>query len=131
MGLSFPRIEATGNYEVTGNVLLFPVRSKGDFWAVFCEYHLHSTVAPNSSFTIHMNVNLIFSGRSSAGGLWVGVANSVPPLTHQSKWYNTLWTARQEGAVSPKPAPSSPVGKQYKIITGPCRVHKAVNIYGL
>lgn len=35
MGLSLPRIEATGKYEVTGNVLLFPVRSKGEFWAVF------------------------------------------------------------------------------------------------
>jgi hypothetical protein len=23
---------------VTGNVLLFPVRSKGEFWAVFCKY---------------------------------------------------------------------------------------------
>jgi len=79
MGLSLPRIEATGKYEVTGNVLLFPVRSKGEFWAVFCEYHLHPTVAPNSSFTIHLNVNLTFSGRSSARGLWVGVTNSVPP----------------------------------------------------
>ena len=38
MGLSLPRIEATGSYEVTGNILLFPVRSKGEFWAVFCEY---------------------------------------------------------------------------------------------
>jgi hypothetical protein len=35
MGLSLPRIEATGKYEVTGNVLLFPVRSKGEFWAAF------------------------------------------------------------------------------------------------
>lgn len=35
MGLSLPRIEATGKYEVMGNVLLFPVRSKGEFWAVF------------------------------------------------------------------------------------------------
>jgi hypothetical protein len=38
MGLTLPRIEATGKYEVTGNILLFPVRSKGEFWAVFCEY---------------------------------------------------------------------------------------------
>ncbi|PNF31867.1 hypothetical protein B7P43_G07915 [Cryptotermes secundus] len=35
IGLSLPRIEATGKYEVAGNVLLFPVRSKGEFWAVF------------------------------------------------------------------------------------------------
>ena len=66
MGLSLPRIEATGKYEVTGNVLLFPVRSKGEFWAVFCEYHLDPTGAPNSSFTNHFNVNLTFSGHSSA-----------------------------------------------------------------
>ncbi|KDR14106.1 Protein takeout [Zootermopsis nevadensis] len=35
MGLALPRIEATGRYEVTGNILLFPVRSKGEFRAVF------------------------------------------------------------------------------------------------
>ncbi|XP_069682373.1 protein takeout-like [Periplaneta americana] len=35
MGLSLPRIEATGKYEVSGNILLFPVRSKGEFWAAF------------------------------------------------------------------------------------------------
>ncbi|XP_063224887.1 uncharacterized protein LOC134532380 [Bacillus rossius redtenbacheri] len=35
MGLQIPRLESAGNYEVTGNVLLFPVRSQGDFWAVF------------------------------------------------------------------------------------------------
>ncbi|KAL1140368.1 hypothetical protein AAG570_000300 [Ranatra chinensis] len=33
--LWIPRIEVTGNYEVSGNVLLFPVRSRGDFWAMF------------------------------------------------------------------------------------------------
>jgi hypothetical protein len=37
MGLELPRIEASGKYEVSGNILLFPVRSKGEFWAVFCE----------------------------------------------------------------------------------------------
>jgi hypothetical protein len=42
MGLTLPRIEATGKYEVTGNVLLFPVRSKGEFWAVFCKYRAAS-----------------------------------------------------------------------------------------
>jgi hypothetical protein len=35
LGLSIPRIEATGTYEVVGQVLLFPVRSRGEFWALF------------------------------------------------------------------------------------------------
>lgn len=35
LGLSIPYIEAKGKYEVGGNVLLFPVRSKGEFWAAF------------------------------------------------------------------------------------------------
>ncbi|GLV39173.1 uncharacterized protein CBL_06224 [Carabus blaptoides fortunei] len=35
LGLTIPRIEVRGKYEVGGNVLLFPVRSKGDFWASF------------------------------------------------------------------------------------------------
>lgn len=33
--LGIPRIEVTGNYEVVGQVLLFPVRSRGEFWAMF------------------------------------------------------------------------------------------------
>ncbi|KAK9503716.1 hypothetical protein O3M35_010218 [Rhynocoris fuscipes] len=33
--LYLPRIEVTGNYEVTGNVLLVPVNSRGQFWAFF------------------------------------------------------------------------------------------------
>ncbi|VVC90730.1 unnamed protein product [Leptidea sinapis] len=37
MGLVLPRIEATGKYEVSGQVLLFPVRSQGDFWASFSD----------------------------------------------------------------------------------------------
>ncbi|XP_041974370.1 uncharacterized protein LOC121729807 isoform X2 [Aricia agestis] len=37
MGLVLPRIEATGQYSVTGQVLLFPVRSQGDFWASFTD----------------------------------------------------------------------------------------------
>lgn len=37
MKLKIPRIEIKGKYDVNGNVLLFPVRSKGDFWAVFLE----------------------------------------------------------------------------------------------
>ncbi|XP_052753712.1 protein takeout-like [Galleria mellonella] len=37
MGLLLPRIEITGRYEVSGQVLLFPVRSQGDFWAAFID----------------------------------------------------------------------------------------------
>ncbi|GBP93151.1 Protein takeout [Eumeta japonica] len=37
MGLLLPRIEITGRYEVSGQVLLFPVRSQGDFWAAFMD----------------------------------------------------------------------------------------------
>ncbi|XP_077288836.1 protein takeout-like [Arctopsyche grandis] len=37
MGLTLPRVEITGKYEVNGNVLLFPVRSRGDFWAAFSD----------------------------------------------------------------------------------------------
>ncbi|KAL0849878.1 hypothetical protein ABMA28_011810 [Loxostege sticticalis] len=37
MGLVLPRIEITGRYEVSGQVLLFPVRSQGDFWAAFSD----------------------------------------------------------------------------------------------
>ncbi|XP_047521226.1 uncharacterized protein LOC125060387 [Pieris napi] len=37
LGLVLPRIEVTGRYEVTGQVLLFPVRSQGDFWASFTD----------------------------------------------------------------------------------------------
>ncbi|KOB66670.1 Takeout/JHBP like protein [Operophtera brumata] len=37
MGLVLPRIEITGRYEVSGQVLLFPVRSQGDFWAAFMD----------------------------------------------------------------------------------------------
>ncbi|KAM3960137.1 protein takeout-like [Aphomia sociella] len=37
MGVVLPRIEITGRYEVSGQVLLFPVRSQGDFWAAFID----------------------------------------------------------------------------------------------
>ncbi|XP_004923014.1 protein takeout [Bombyx mori] len=37
LGLVLPRIEITGRYEVSGQVLLFPVRSRGDFWAAFID----------------------------------------------------------------------------------------------
>ncbi|XP_076683078.1 protein takeout [Andrena cerasifolii] len=33
--LAFPKIELQGRYEVAGNVLLFPIQSQGDFWALF------------------------------------------------------------------------------------------------
>ncbi|XP_059486361.1 uncharacterized protein LOC132202984 [Neocloeon triangulifer] len=35
LGMRLPRLSAMGHYEVTGQVLLFPVRSRGDFWATF------------------------------------------------------------------------------------------------
>ncbi|KAF7266253.1 hypothetical protein GWI33_020290 [Rhynchophorus ferrugineus] len=37
IGFKFPRMDLRGKYDVNGNVLLFPVRSKGDFWAIFLE----------------------------------------------------------------------------------------------
>ncbi|CAG9107134.1 hypothetical protein JYU34_011194 [Plutella xylostella] len=37
MGLVLPRIEITGHYEISGQVLLFPVRSQGEFWAAFTD----------------------------------------------------------------------------------------------
>ncbi|CAH1369259.1 hypothetical protein MTP99_010726 [Tenebrio molitor] len=37
LGFKLPRVEIKGKYEVNGNVLLFPVRSKGDFWAIFLD----------------------------------------------------------------------------------------------
>ncbi|KAJ8673671.1 hypothetical protein QAD02_004933 [Eretmocerus hayati] len=33
--LAMPKIELRGRYEVAGQVLLFPIQSKGDFWASF------------------------------------------------------------------------------------------------
>ncbi|XP_003398029.1 uncharacterized protein LOC126920399 [Bombus affinis] len=33
--LAFPKIELEGRYEVVGNVLLFPIQSHGEFWALF------------------------------------------------------------------------------------------------
>lgn len=33
--LSFPKIELQGKYDINGNVLLFPIQSHGDFWALF------------------------------------------------------------------------------------------------
>ncbi|XP_015523619.1 protein takeout-like [Neodiprion virginianus] len=35
--ITIPKIELRGRYEVAGNVLLFPIQSQGDFWAVFSE----------------------------------------------------------------------------------------------
>lgn len=40
LGFHLPRVEIKGKYEVNGNVLLFPVRSKGDFWAIFRKFQL-------------------------------------------------------------------------------------------
>lgn len=33
--LTIPKIELQGRYKVAGNVLLFPIKSQGDFWALF------------------------------------------------------------------------------------------------
>lgn len=33
--LTIPKVELQGRYEVAGNVLLFPIQSQGDFWALF------------------------------------------------------------------------------------------------
>ncbi|KAF7387187.1 hypothetical protein HZH68_012864 [Vespula germanica] len=33
--LTIPKVELQGRYEVAGNVLLFPIKSHGDFWALF------------------------------------------------------------------------------------------------
>ncbi|EZA49852.1 hypothetical protein DMN91_006488 [Ooceraea biroi] len=33
--LAFPKIELQGDYDINGNVLLFPIQSHGDFWALF------------------------------------------------------------------------------------------------
>jgi len=35
MHLSLPKIDIHGNYDINGNVLLFPIQSHGDFWALF------------------------------------------------------------------------------------------------
>lgn len=35
LGFTIPLVEIRGKYEIGGSVLLFPIRSKGDFWAVF------------------------------------------------------------------------------------------------
>ncbi|XP_018321059.1 circadian clock-controlled protein-like [Agrilus planipennis] len=35
--LKLPEIEVSGKYEVGGTVLLFPIRSAGDFWAAFSD----------------------------------------------------------------------------------------------
>lgn len=37
MAINIPRIEATGNYDVNGQILLVPVRGRGDFWALFSD----------------------------------------------------------------------------------------------
>ncbi|XP_014607681.1 PREDICTED: uncharacterized protein LOC106788710 [Polistes canadensis] len=33
--LTIPKVELQGRYEVAGNILLFPIKSHGDFWALF------------------------------------------------------------------------------------------------
>jgi len=33
--VSLPKIDVHGTYDINGNVLLFPIQSHGDFWALF------------------------------------------------------------------------------------------------
>ncbi|KAI4499871.1 hypothetical protein M0802_005127 [Mischocyttarus mexicanus] len=33
--LTLPKVELQGHYEIAGNVLLFPIKSHGDFWSLF------------------------------------------------------------------------------------------------
>lgn len=35
MRINIPRVESRGKYDISGQVLLLPVRSNGDFWAEF------------------------------------------------------------------------------------------------
>ena len=63
--LSIPKIELAGRYEVAGNVLLFPIQSQGDFWALFgmfCidEYfnNVSSLIFPIVEFTISLSVQV-------------------------------------------------------------------------
>lgn len=58
MGLVLPRIEVTGRYEVTGQVLLFPVRSQGDFWASFSKLKLQIVLAAR----YFLNIPVFYSG---------------------------------------------------------------------
>ncbi|KAK9888502.1 hypothetical protein WA026_000752 [Henosepilachna vigintioctopunctata] len=37
LAIGLPKIDIKGKYDVNGNVLLFPVRSKGEFWAIFLD----------------------------------------------------------------------------------------------
>ncbi|CAB0037349.1 unnamed protein product [Trichogramma brassicae] len=37
--LGIPKIELNGQYDINGNVLLFPIQSQGDFWAMFGDVH--------------------------------------------------------------------------------------------
>nr|XP_022919098.1 circadian clock-controlled protein-like [Onthophagus taurus] len=42
--MKLPKIDIRGKYEVSGNVLLFPVRSKGDFWAIFVNVDAYARI---------------------------------------------------------------------------------------
>ncbi|KAB0795711.1 hypothetical protein PPYR_09772 [Photinus pyralis] len=37
LAFKIPHVDIKGKYEIGGSVLLFPIRSKGDFWAVFTD----------------------------------------------------------------------------------------------
>lgn len=44
IAFTLPRIEVSGFYEVSGQVLLFPVRSRGDFWAAFSKLFIVDSI---------------------------------------------------------------------------------------
>jgi len=52
LGLFIPHIEATGNYDVNGNVLLLPVRSRGEFWASFGQITFNYTFYSFTTYKI-------------------------------------------------------------------------------
>lgn len=38
LSLAIPRVEVRGKYDISGQVLVLPVRSNGEFWAEFSKY---------------------------------------------------------------------------------------------
>ncbi|KAK9686892.1 hemolymph juvenile hormone binding protein (JHBP) [Popillia japonica] len=42
--MKLPKVDIRGKYDVGGNVLLFPVRSKGDFWAIFVNADVYAKI---------------------------------------------------------------------------------------
>ncbi|XP_018572738.1 circadian clock-controlled protein-like [Anoplophora glabripennis] len=44
LGVTLPKIEIKGKYDVSGNVLLFNLRTKGEFWAIFLDVYGKATM---------------------------------------------------------------------------------------